>query len=85
MFDIYIRYHVNFYNLHVLHLSYVIYVHIYLSIDKTEVSTEKTEPVLLQMSKGKIVLWQIVFWDIYFCEIFWNSLCSWVTCKYWHT
>ena len=61
MFDIYIRYHDNLYNLHVLHLSYVIYVHIYLSIDKTEVSTEKTEPVLLQMSKGKIVFGQIVF------------------------
>ena len=55
MFDIYIRYHENVYNLHVLHLSYIIHVHIYLSIDKTEVSRESTEPVLLQMSKGKIV------------------------------
>ena len=55
MFDIYIRYHDNLYNLHDLHLSYVIHVHIYLAIDKTELSTENTEPVLQQMSKGKIV------------------------------
>ena len=43
-------------NLHVLNLSHVIYVHIYLSIDQTEESAEKTEGVLQQMSKGKIVL-----------------------------
>ena len=61
MFDIYIRYHDNLHNLHVLNLSYVIHVYIYLSTDKTELSTEKTEPVLLQMSKGNIVFLQIVF------------------------
>ena len=65
MFDIYIRYHDNLYDLHVLHLSYVIHVCIYLSIDKRELSIENTEPVLLQMSKGKIVFWQIVFWHIF--------------------
>ena len=37
-------------------MSYVIYVHIYLSIDQTEEGAEKTEGVLRQMSKGKIVL-----------------------------
>ena len=55
MFDIYIRYDEHVYNLHVLHLSYIIHVHIYLSIDKTDLITERTEPVLVQMSKGRIV------------------------------
>ena len=56
MFDIYIRYHFNFYNLHVLNMSYVKFVHIYLSIDQTEKGVEKSEGVLRQMSKGKIVI-----------------------------
>ena len=37
-------------------MSYMIYVHIYLSIDKTEKGAEKSEGVLRQMSKGKIVI-----------------------------
>ena len=38
-----------------LFLCHVIHVYIYISLDKTELRTENTEPVLLQMSKGKIV------------------------------
>ena len=51
----YISYDEHVYNLHVLHLSYIIHVHIYLSIDKADVLTERSEPVLVQMSTGRIV------------------------------
>ena len=45
----------DFYDLYVFDLSYVIHVYIYLSLDKTELRTQNTEPVLLQISKGKTV------------------------------
>ena len=62
MFHIYITYHDDYYDLYVFDLSYVIHVYIYLSLDKTELRTQNTEPVLLQMTKGKTV-----FWHIFFC------------------
>ena len=58
-------------------LSYVIHVYIYLSLGKTELGTWETEPILLQISKGKTM-----FWHIFLFETLWNSLSSWETGDY---
>ena len=77
---IYMTYHDHFYDLCFLICHYVIHVYIYLSLDKTELSTWETEPILLQISKGKTL-----FWHIFLFETLWNSLSSWETGDYSHT
>ena len=45
-------------------IYHMLYMYTYnLSLDKTELRTENTEPVLLQMSKGKIVFWHIFLFE----------------------